>query len=87
MTPRAVERLRPMMQRRVNVILDSLVGRGTFDAYLDFAARLPTQVMLDLLALPDSDEMTMRHWSESLLRFSIPAGPSRQGRDGAGETP
>ena len=56
MTPKAVERLRPMMQRRVNIILDALDGLDSFDAYLDFAARLPTQVMLDLLGLPDSDE-------------------------------
>ena len=56
MTPRAVERLRPMIQRRVDDLLNSLEGRDAFDAYLDFAARIPTQVMLDLLGLPDSDE-------------------------------
>src|ERR1700722_5005471 len=39
MTPRAVERLRPMMQRRVDLILDALEERNAFDAYLDFAAR------------------------------------------------
>ena len=69
MTPRAVERLRPMMQRRVRAILDSLHGRDQFDAYLDFAARLPTQVMLDLLGLPDSDETLMRHWSDRCSNF------------------
>jgi cytochrome P450 len=69
MTPRAVERLRPMMQRRVDAILDALEGRDRFDAYLDFAARLPTQVMLDLLGLPDSDEPMMRHWSDRCSNF------------------
>jgi len=79
MTPRAVERLRPMMQRRVNVILDSLQGREAFDAYLDFAARLPTQVMLDLLGLPDSDEMTMRHWSDRCSNFLFqPVAPDKE---------
>ena len=78
MTPRAVERLRPMMQRRVDVILDTLRGRQTFDAYLDFAARLPTQVMLDLLGLPDSDEMTMRHWSDRCSNFLFqPVAPDK----------
>jgi pimeloyl-[acyl-carrier protein] synthase len=79
MTPRAVERLRPMMERRVNVILDSLHGRETFDAYLDFAARLPTQVMLDLLGLPDSDEMMMRHWSDRCSNFLFqPVAPDKE---------
>lgn len=79
MTPRAVERLRPMMQRRVDVILDTLAGRETFDAYLDFAARLPTQVMLDLLGLPDSDEGMMRHWSDRCSNFLFqPVAPDKE---------
>jgi pimeloyl-[acyl-carrier protein] synthase len=79
MTPRAVERLRPMMQRRVAVILDTLEGRDAFDAYLDFAARLPTQVMLDLLGLPDSDEGMMRHWSDRCSNFLFqPVAPDKE---------
>lgn len=79
MTPRAVERLRPMMQRRVDVILDFLRGRDAFDAYLDFAARLPTQVMLDLLGLPDSDEGMMRHWSDRCSNFLFqPVAPDKE---------
>ena len=38
------------------MILDQLATQDAFDAYLDYAARIPTQVMLDLLGLPDSDE-------------------------------
>jgi pimeloyl-[acyl-carrier protein] synthase len=79
MTPRAVERLRPMMQRRVDVILEALEGRDSFDAYLDFAARLPTQVMLDLLGLPDADEGLMRHWSDRCSNFLFqPVAPDKE---------
>ena len=79
MTPRAVERLRPMMQRRVDVILDELENRDAFDAYLDFAARLPTQVMLDLLGLPDSDELMMRQWSDRCSNFLFqPVAPDKE---------
>lgn len=79
MTPRAVERLRPMMQRRVDIILDALQGRDSFDAYLDFAARLPTQVMLDLLDLPDSDEGMMRQWSDRCSNFLFqPVAPDKE---------
>ncbi len=79
MTPRAVERLRPMLQRRVDVLLDELEKRDAFDAYLDFAARIPTQVMLDLLGLPDSDEALMRHWSDRCSNFLFqPVAPDKE---------
>jgi hypothetical protein len=61
------------------VILDALEGRDAFDAYLDFAARLPTQVMLDLLGLPDSDEGMMRHWSDRCSNFLFqPVAPDKE---------
>jgi pimeloyl-[acyl-carrier protein] synthase len=79
MTPRAVERLRPMIQRRVDVLLDELQERTAFDAYLDFAARIPTQVMLDLLGLPSSDEALMRHWSDRCSNFLFqPVAPDKE---------
>ena len=79
MTPRAVERLRPMIQQRVDVLLGELAERKTFDAYLDFAARIPTQVMLDLLGLPDSDEAMMRHWSDRCSNFLFqPVAPDKE---------
>jgi pimeloyl-[acyl-carrier protein] synthase len=79
MTPRAVERLRPMIERRVRLVLDSLAERDTFDAYLDFAARIPTQVMLDLLGLPETDEKLMRHWSDRCSNFRFqPVAPDKE---------
>ena len=79
MTPRAVERLRPMIARRVDIQLDALAGRDAFDAYLDFAARIPTQVMLDLLGLPDDDQMMMRHWSDRCSNFMFqPVDPDKE---------
>jgi cytochrome P450 len=79
MTPRAVERLRPKIQARVDARIAALKGRDAFDAYLDFAARIPTQVMLDLLGLPDEDEMTMRHWSDRCSNFLFqPVNPDRE---------
>ncbi len=80
MTPRAVERLRPMIQRRVDALLeDSLAQQPAFDVYLDFAARIPTQVMLDLLGLPDDHEAMMRHWSDRCSNFLFqPVAPDRR---------
>jgi cytochrome P450 len=79
MTPRAVERLRPKIAARVDAQINALKGRPAFDAYLDFAARIPTQVMLDLLGLPDDDEMLMRHWSDRCSNFLFqPVEPDRE---------
>jgi cytochrome P450 len=79
MTPRVVERLRPMIKRRVDRVLDELAERDTFDAYLDFAARIPTQVMLDLLGLPETDEKLMRHWSDRCSNFLFqPVAPDKE---------
>ncbi|MBL8377691.1 MAG: cytochrome P450 [Burkholderiales bacterium] len=69
LTPRAVELLRPRIERRVTELLDGLDGREQFDAYLDFAARLPVLVMIDLLGLPSADESLIRHWSDRNSNF------------------
>jgi cytochrome P450 len=79
MTPRAVERLRPMIDRRVAILLDELQTRPRFDAYLDYAARIPTQVMLDLLGLPSDDELKLRHWSDRCSNFLFqPVAPDKE---------
>src|ERR1700750_1614799 len=42
-------------------------------------SRLPTQVMLDLLGLPDSDEDLMRHWSDRCSNFLFqPVAPDKE---------
>jgi pimeloyl-[acyl-carrier protein] synthase len=79
MTPRAVELLRPKIQRRIDRLLDGLADRARFDVYLDFAARIPVQVTLDLLGLPDSDEARMRRWSDRCSNFLFqPVDPDRE---------
>ncbi len=79
MTPRAVDLLRPKIKARVDVLLGALAEREAFDAYLDFAARIPTQVMLDLLGLPDADEALMRHWSDRCSNFLFqPVDPDKE---------
>jgi cytochrome P450 len=69
MSPQAIERLRPKIRERVAQVLDSLAGRDRFDAYLEFAARIPVLVMIDLLGLPDEDENQIRHWSDRCSNF------------------
>jgi cytochrome P450 len=79
MTPRAVEALRPKIVERVERTLGELREREQFDAYLDFAARIPVQVMLDLLGLPQSDENMIRQWSDRCSNFLFqPVNPDSE---------
>lgn len=79
MTPRAVELMRPRIERRVVQVLDALQGRDRFDLYLEFAARIPVLVMLDLLGLPEADEAMLRHWSDRCSNFLFqPVDPDRE---------
>ena len=79
MAPRAIELMRPKIQRRVVQVLDGLRGRERFDAYLDFAARIPVLVMIDLLGLPDADEPLIRTWSDRCSNFLFqPVDPDRE---------
>jgi len=79
MAPRAIELMRPKIRRRVAQVLDGLRGRERFDAYLDFAARIPVLVMIDLLGLPDADEDLIRTWSDRCSNFLFqPVDPDRE---------
>jgi len=79
MSPRAIEELRPRIRQRVGQVLDGLRGRGRFDAYLEFAARIPVLVMIDLLGLPDADENLIRTWSDRCSNFLFqPVAPDRE---------
>ena len=79
MAPRAIELMRPGIRKRVAQVLDGLSGRERFDAYLEFAARIPVLVMIDLLGLPDADESLIRTWSDRCSNFLFqPVAPDRE---------
>lgn len=79
MAPRSIELMRPRIRQRVQQVLDALRGRKRFDAYLEFAARIPVLVMIDLLGLPDADENLIRTWSDRCSNFLFqPVAPDRE---------
>ena len=49
-TPRAVEALRPNIERIVDDLIDAIVERGSADLIADFAYPLPASVIMDMLA-------------------------------------
>jgi len=68
-TPRAVEALRPNIQRIVDDLLDRIVARGEADFIADFAYPLPGSVIMDMLGVPRSDLGVMKVWSDDIALF------------------
>lgn len=54
-TPRAVEAMRPRVQRIVDGRIDAALERGRMDAIADFALPVPELVISDMLGVPAAD--------------------------------
>jgi pimeloyl-[acyl-carrier protein] synthase len=67
-TPRAVERVRPMVEKYVAETLARVDGRGGMELIGDFAAPLPVSVIAELLGVPVADRERFRHWSDETVR-------------------
>jgi len=68
-TPRAVEALRPKIERIVRDLLEAIVERGSADLIADFAYPLPASVIMDMLGVPRSDLAMMKVWSDEIALF------------------
>ena len=66
-TPRRVADLEPRIRALATTYLDRVIGRGTCDFIRDFAARLPMDVVSELLGVPPEDRDGLRHWADTLL--------------------
>jgi cytochrome P450 len=67
-TPRAVERMRPVVEKYVGELLGRLEGRRTMELIGDFAAPLPVSVIAEMLGVPVADRDRFRHWSDEAVR-------------------
>jgi cytochrome P450 len=67
-TPRAVERMRPTVEKYVAETLGRLEGRRTMELIGDFAAPLPVSVIAEMLGVPVTDRDRFRHWSDEAVR-------------------
>ena len=77
-TPRMVERLRPVTERIANELLDGIERRGgrQFDLVAEFAAPLPARVIVDLLAMPETDLVMFKQWATDFSNFVGAAVPT-----------
>jgi len=70
-TTGAVERMRPRVQKFTDDLIDSMIEQGPpVDFVASFAEVLPALVISDMLGVPDTDQLQLRHW----LEISLSAG-------------
>ena len=67
-TPRAVERMRPVVEKYVGELLGRLEGRREMELIADFAAPIPVSVIAEMLGVPVADRERFRHWSDEAVR-------------------
>ncbi|MBB5779935.1 cytochrome P450 [Nonomuraea jabiensis] len=68
-TPRRVAALEPMIRQIARGYIEEGVERGTFDFARDFAAKLPLDVISELVGVPPSDRADVRRRSDILVRY------------------
>lgn len=66
-TPRAVERTRAFLERRVDELLDALEAKGRGDLMSDLANHVPVAVICQMLGAPDDRHHDLVAWSDRLV--------------------
>ena len=71
-TPRAVNELRPKIERITRDVCDSLVDRNEGDFVADVAKKIPLEVIAELLGCPRQDWEQLFHWSNEIIGAGDP---------------
>jgi cytochrome P450 len=81
-TRRAVELMRPRIQRMVDSLLDAVEPAGEMDVLGDLAKPLPFTVIRDMLGIQAADHEQLRRWSDDYTAFlgNIPPSPGELAR-------
>jgi cholest-4-en-3-one 26-monooxygenase len=71
-SPRAVDAMEPVVRSRAALLVEHLVETRELDFVTEVAARLPLQVICDLMGIPDSDQDLVLGWSNRLIASDDP---------------
>ncbi|MGZ4684109.1 MAG: cytochrome P450, partial [Acidimicrobiales bacterium] len=71
-TPRVIARLEEQIVERAAAIMDDVCERGECEFVEEVAAKLPLQMICDMIGLPESDWDRMFHLSNMLVGFDDP---------------
>jgi len=66
-TPRKMAELDPIIDDIVDGLLERLEGQGEFDVLHDFALALPTEIIADMLGVPEEHRHKMHNYSTLIL--------------------
>lgn len=73
LTPRAIARMEADVARLVDALLARMAELGEFDYIAEFAAKIPVEVIGNLLAVPREERGPLRGWSLAILSGLEPA--------------
>ncbi len=79
-TPRALKLLEARFETMVDALLDEAEARGGMDVITQYAARLPVQIIGDMLGIPESERDPLRDWSLAILGALEPV-PTKEALD------
>jgi len=81
-TPRAVERLRPRIERLVDELLQRVASTGGMDVVADLALPVPATVICEMLGIPAADRAQFSSWTadSTFGLLGRLAGPERARR-------
>ena len=68
-TPRAVARMRGLVEQTADRLLDAAQARGRFDLVRDFAFPLPAIVIAAMLGAPADERDRFKEWSSNIQQF------------------
>jgi len=66
-TPRAISDLQPVIRALANRFLDDLADGGGGDFIEEFSGRLPNNVIMELIGVPEADRDDLRHKMDATL--------------------
>ncbi len=66
-TPRAVERMRGFLERRVDALLDDLAAKGRGELMADLANHVPVAVICEMLGAPGDRHADLVAWADRLV--------------------
>jgi len=71
-TARRIEAIRPAVRQRARRIVDAVAEKGECEFVADIAARLPLDVICDLMGVPENDRNGLFELSNRLIGFDDP---------------
>lgn len=81
-TARRVEGMRPVVQRIVDGLLDTIAPLGRADLVSTFAATVPIEVICELLGVPVEDCESFKEWTTALFLPNSDTGDGMTATDG-----